>query len=167
MAHVFQDVSETQLLSVMWIEQIANGSPALFPTLICPELKTESLVLESWGALEWELSCLVGEICRLFEYESRRRSKQHACPRTRSSRKDGRASSERTALPSCVSVTGSSVAWVMPARVGEGLSLYLVLTAHVSLRHLTDTPRSDAAPAFSSLTLPCVLTLCAASLPDS
>lgn len=167
MAHVFQDVSETQLLSVMWIEQIANGSPALFPTLICPELKTESLVLEPWGALEWELSCLVGEICRLFEYESRRRSKQHACPRTRSSRKDGRASSERTALPSCVSATGSSVAWVMPAHVGEGLSLYSVLTAHVSLRHLTDTPRSDAAPAFSSLTLPCVLTLRAASLPDS
>lgn len=54
---------------------------------------------------------------------------------------------QRTTLPLCFSSLGASVARVMPAPVGEGACLYSVLTAKLSLRHLTDTPRSDAVPA--------------------
>ena len=56
-----------------------------------------------------------------------------------------------TALPLCFSSPGASVARVMPAPMGEGACLYSVLTANVPLRHLTDTPRSDAVDQLSSV----------------
>lgn len=85
-------------------------------------------------------------ICRLFEYASRRRSTQHECPRSRSSRKDGHASSENR--PSFVFFSPGGPQWprwCLPPWVKA--CLYSVLTADLSLRHLTGIPRSDAVPA--------------------
>lgn len=54
-AHVFQEVSETQLMLVMWTEQIANGSHTLFSKTELPRVQNKIMCFK-------ELQCSGGEI---------------------------------------------------------------------------------------------------------